>query len=155
MADSIRLRAGLKAGMPRLADREPAFVRDEAALYIGTPEGNRMVAQAGLAERTAALERTAADHAAALAGLREDSDTLAAAQSALSERLGGCLERQSALEQTAAGHTDALTALDKAKLTAVPAAAQPPLPSEPTAAELSAAWAALLSALQAAGLMAR
>ena len=40
MAGSIRLRAGSRASMPRLSDREPAYVRDEQALYIGTPSGN-------------------------------------------------------------------------------------------------------------------
>ena len=40
MADKIQLRAGNKAGMPTLTDREPAYVRDEKALYIGTPDGN-------------------------------------------------------------------------------------------------------------------
>ena len=40
MADSIRIRGGSREGMPRLADRELAYVRDEEALYIGTAEGN-------------------------------------------------------------------------------------------------------------------
>ena len=41
MADTIRLRAGNKDGMPKLADRELAYVRDENALYVGTPTGNK------------------------------------------------------------------------------------------------------------------
>lgn len=40
MADKIQIRAGNKNGMPKLTDREPAYVRDEKALYIGTPSGN-------------------------------------------------------------------------------------------------------------------
>ena len=40
MADKIQIRAGNKSGMPTLTDREPAYVRDEKALYIGTPDGN-------------------------------------------------------------------------------------------------------------------
>ena len=40
MADTIQVRAGNKANMPTLADRELAYVRDEEALYVGTPDGN-------------------------------------------------------------------------------------------------------------------
>lgn len=40
MADKIQIRAGNKAGMPTLTDRELAYVRDEKSLYIGTPAGN-------------------------------------------------------------------------------------------------------------------
>lgn len=40
MADMILLRAGKKAGMPTLLDREIAYVRDEKTLYVGTQEGN-------------------------------------------------------------------------------------------------------------------
>lgn len=43
MADTIQLRAGNKENMPVLRDREPAYVRDENALYVGTPEGNKKV----------------------------------------------------------------------------------------------------------------
>lgn len=41
MADTIQLRAGNKAGMPELLDRELAYVKDEEALYVGTPNGNK------------------------------------------------------------------------------------------------------------------
>lgn len=43
MADKIQIRAGNKSGMPTLTDRELAYVRDENALYIGTPDGNKKV----------------------------------------------------------------------------------------------------------------
>lgn len=43
MADTIMLKGGNKAGMPRLNDREPAYCRDENAFYIGTPDGNKRV----------------------------------------------------------------------------------------------------------------
>ena len=43
MADTIKIRAGNKANMPTLADREIAYVRDEEALYVGTPGGNKKV----------------------------------------------------------------------------------------------------------------
>lgn len=37
MADTIQLRAGDRKGMPELLDREIVFVRDEEAIYVGTP----------------------------------------------------------------------------------------------------------------------
>lgn len=40
MPDSIKLLAGNKNNMPTLPDRMPAYVRDEKAIYVGTPEGN-------------------------------------------------------------------------------------------------------------------
>ena len=43
MADKLQIRAGNKEGVPSLADREIAYVRDENALYIGTPGGNKKV----------------------------------------------------------------------------------------------------------------
>lgn len=39
MADTIQLRAGDRKGMPELLDREIVFVRDEEAIYVGTPDG--------------------------------------------------------------------------------------------------------------------
>ena len=45
MADKILLRAGKKANMPTLADREPAYVTDENAIYVGTPSGNKKVGE--------------------------------------------------------------------------------------------------------------
>ena len=65
--DSIRLRAGNKAGMPQLSHREPAYVWDEQALYVGTPEGNVQVAAAGTAGRVTALETLTAAQGESLA----------------------------------------------------------------------------------------
>ena len=48
MADTIQIRAGNKDSMPVLADREIAYVRDEKALYIGTPQGNVKLCDADL-----------------------------------------------------------------------------------------------------------
>lgn len=45
MADALYLKAGNKAGLPDLQDREMAYVRDENALYIGTPAGNRKIGE--------------------------------------------------------------------------------------------------------------
>lgn len=97
--DVIRLRAGSREGMPRLADREPAYVRDEAALYIGTPEGNVKVADVA--------------------------------------------------------HEGRLQTLEQQKLTAVPAAALPPLPADAAPAAVAETVNRLLTAMQTAGLMQR
>ena len=43
MADKIKLRAGSKAKIPILSEREIGYCTDENALYIGTPEGNKKV----------------------------------------------------------------------------------------------------------------
>ena len=57
MADKIYLRAGNAENMPALADREPAFVRDEKALYIGTPEGNLKLCSADIPQEVEALRK--------------------------------------------------------------------------------------------------
>lgn len=79
MADNIYLRAGNKAKMPELSDREPAYVRDEEALYIGTPDGNKKLCSADTEERVTALEATklSASKAAAQAELDLEADTAA------------------------------------------------------------------------------
>lgn len=68
MADTIQLRAGNKSGMPTLADREVAYVRDENALYTGTPAGNKKIYGDELGRK---LEAT---RAAAVAPLASDAE---------------------------------------------------------------------------------
>lgn len=58
MDDLILLRAGNREGMPTLADRELVYARDENALYIGTPDGNRQV---GGVKKVAAQEHVEPD----------------------------------------------------------------------------------------------
>ena len=86
MADKMFFRAGNKANMPTLADREPAFVRDEKALYIGTENGNLRLVRAGLEDDVASLERAvqnladvklSADAAAAQLPLAADAELAA------------------------------------------------------------------------------
>ena len=86
MADKMFFRAGNKANMPTLADREPAFVRDEKALYIGTENGNLRLVRAGLEDDVASLERAvqnladvklSADAAAAQRPLAADAELAA------------------------------------------------------------------------------
>lgn len=146
MADGIRLRAGLKAGMPRLADREPAFVRDEAALYIGTPEGNVKLAAAGLEGRVDKLEETA----------RTCGETLDAHGEALESAEGILHTQGETLEQLQTAKTaqqEALTRLEREKLTAVPLPSMAALPEDASPADAAAAWNTLLAALKAAGMM--
>ena len=78
MADTIQLRGGNKEGMPALAAREIAYVKDENALYMGTPAGNRKIygeelerkLEATRAATVAALD-TGADLAAVIAKVNE------------------------------------------------------------------------------------
>lgn len=75
MADKIQIRAGNKAGMPTLTDRELAYVRDEKSLYIGTPAGNvDILADKLTATKVAAQSAVAAD---------ADAATIAAALNSL------------------------------------------------------------------------
>ena len=80
MADKIQIRAGNKAGMPTLTDRELAYVRDENALYIGTPEGNKDI-HAELKAAVDAHGKTIAEQQTALNG--KLTATKVAAQSAV------------------------------------------------------------------------
>ena len=86
MADKIQIRAGNKAGMPTLTDRELAYVRDENALYIGTPDGNKNLSgetkQALLELQTALNGKLTATAVEAQTELAADAD-LAAAVSAI------------------------------------------------------------------------
>jgi len=69
MADTIRLRAGRKEGMPALLPREPGYVTDEKALYIGTEQGNVELCRAG---QVGALELVVQGHGEDIEQLQED-----------------------------------------------------------------------------------
>ena len=60
MADTILLRAGNKAHMPTLINREIGYCKDEKALYIGTPTGNVKLGGITEAERTAIINEAVA-----------------------------------------------------------------------------------------------
>ena len=122
MADNIYLPAGRKAGMPNLSDREPAFVRDEKAFYIGTPTGNLKLCEAGtldkvaelvetvegLAEELAALGETGEGQGEALKGIRTELDELAETQQTQAETLEGLTSDVSSHTETLATHTETL-----------------------------------------------
>lgn len=174
MNDPIRLRAGNKEGMPLLSDREPAYVRDEEALYIGTPRGNVQVAAAGTAGRVTALETLTAAQKETLAAhsgtLSAHGERLTAQEEALDthsellESMEGLQQlhsdRLSACGELLDAHTAALAACEKAvgqlhaeKLSAVPAAAQAALPADADLPSVTAACNGLIAALKAAGIM--
>lgn len=86
MADKIQIRAGNKAGMPTLTDRELAYVRDENALYIGTPSGNKDIhAELKTAVSELQKDKLTATKVAAQPAIAEDADaaTIAAAVNSL------------------------------------------------------------------------
>ena len=60
MADTILLRAGNKAHMPTLINREIGYCKDEKALYIGTPTGNVKLGGITEEERTAIINEAVA-----------------------------------------------------------------------------------------------
>lgn len=51
MADKIKLRAGSKAKIPTLAEREMWYCKDENAIYVGTEDGNKKVGGDGVTEQ--------------------------------------------------------------------------------------------------------
>ena len=55
MADLIKIKGG-KGAIPKLQDREPAYSKDEQALYIGTEDGNLRLCGAEDVTRITALE---------------------------------------------------------------------------------------------------
>lgn len=77
MADTIQIRAGNKANMPKLADRELGYVRDEKALYIGTAGGNVKLCDADLEGTVNKLGDT----------VNAQGETLSAQQQALEGKL--------------------------------------------------------------------
>jgi hypothetical protein len=75
MDDLILLRAGNREGMPVLADRELVYARDENALYIGTPDGNRKLTASPAASQAepnaaATLKETVAAYNSLVAALK-------------------------------------------------------------------------------------
>lgn len=72
MADTIQIKAGNKGNMPVLADREIAYVRDEKALHIGTPQGNVKLCDAYLEDTVS--KKLTADKVAAQAALAAEAD---------------------------------------------------------------------------------
>jgi hypothetical protein len=128
MADKIQLRAGNKASMPTLTDREPAYVRDEEAVYIGTPNGNKKLCSAATEGRVTALEQTVATHGTTL----------------------------SAHESTINYHGSAISAQQtilNGKLTAFAVPAQAGVAADADAATIAAALNALIAAMKSSGIM--
>lgn len=133
MADALQIRAGKKTGMPTLAVREPAYVTDEEALYIGTPAGNKRLCRAG-----------------AEADLQAQIEMVAGAVTELDEELAQQQDAFQALELVVQGHEDAL----EEKLTADPLASLSTLDAAADLAAVIAAYNNLIAAMKASGMMA-
>lgn len=59
MNDSVKIKSGVLNGrdvMPNLTENEIAYQREEKALYIGTPDGNVKLCDAGLENRIKVIE---------------------------------------------------------------------------------------------------
>lgn len=124
MADTIQLRAGNKAGMPELLDRELAYVKDEEALYIGTTNGNKKM------------------------GKKLETD-----MSTLQGTVNGYSARIESLESATRTQEEHISDLYTEKLTASVAAAQSALAQDAGLAEVVDAFNALVAAMKDSGLM--
>lgn len=167
MADQIRLRAGERQGMPLLADREPAYVRDEQALYVGSPAGNVKLCAAGTESQVQALEEAAAAQNVRLSELEQAVEEAAAALMLQAGRLEQLETGNGNLQETLKTQQEILTAVQSAqqslqetaaalqseKLSARSAAAVTPPASDADMGAVAVACAAIIAALQAAGLM--
>lgn len=170
MADTIiRLYSGNKANMPRLADREPAYVRDEEALYVGTPAGNVKIG--GETERKVkTLEETVnthgetlTAHGQALATHSEQIQSLQKGQQTLdtlTQEITGMKEVQTAhgekLTQLESGQQSmgqAVSALEENKLTAKKTASMSALAADADLAAVISAYNGLIAALKGSGVM--
>lgn len=169
MSDTIQIRAGNKKGMPTLADREPAYVRDENAFYIGTDSGNKKIG-AELEEFVGSLGRSLAAEgervtnlSLAVESVRSDLNSqgkVVAEQGAALTEHGNTLSQhgETILQQgaTIAEHTAAI-AEQKAglagKLSASPVAAQEGVAADADLATAVAALNALISAMKSSGVM--
>ena len=170
MADNIYLRAGRKAGMPNLADREPAFVRDERALYIGTSTGNLKLCEAGTIDKVVELEESLAELGEAveelegtgtsqgdtLNGLRTELDELKGTVTGQGETQQSHTETLGTHTETLQTHTESLEALQTeltGKLSATAAETLAELTGEEDLAAVISAYNSLIAALKVCGIM--
>lgn len=137
MADTIQLRAGNKSGMPTLSDREIAYVRDEKALYVGTPTGNEKIG-AALENAVASLE----------SAMNTAIGTMSGQMDVIASRTGTLETETAALE----GRTTALEGR-AAALEARKAAAVAPLATDAQLATVITTVNSLIASLKACGLM--
>lgn len=144
MADTIQLRAGNKNSMPVLLDREIAYVRDEKALYVGTPTGNEKIG-AALENAVASLESAMNT---AIETFDGEMDIVLGKTTALEGRATSLEGRANALEGRAAALEGRATALEGRK-----AAAVAPLATDAQLATVITTVNSLIASLKACGLM--
>lgn len=152
MADTIQLRAGNKAGMPELLDRELAYVRDEEALYVGTPTGNKKMGKK-LEDAVSALQSTVSGHSNSIAGLNATVDTLDTDLNTLETTVGTHGSQLGTLQTSVGNLGSAVSTLQIEKLSASKATAQSELAADADLAAVVAAFNALVAAMKASGLM--
>lgn len=149
MADSLQIRGGNKDGIPKLADRELGYCKDENTLYIGTTSGNQKIADAAvfnqitkLQIRTAGVEIKATNLETRATNLETSATNLESKATSLETRASNLEDRATSLE-TEMGN----------KLTASKVAAQADLAADADLAAVISAYNGLLAALRAAGIM--
>ena len=105
MADTLQLRAGRKRNMPTLADRELAYVRDEEALYVGTPEGNVKIgakleqAIEEMSTKAEAMELVMQGHDDTLSDIQEEMQTQGETLTKMQDDIDGKLTANAATAQ--------------------------------------------------------
>lgn len=158
MADTIQLRAGNKASMPVLLDREIAYVRDEKALYVGTPTGNEKMG-ADLENAVASLESAMNT---AIETFDGEMDIILGKTTALEGRATSLEGRATALESSTSTLDGRATALENratalearaAALEGRKAAAVAPLATDAQLAAVITTVNSLIASLKACGLM--
>ena len=162
MSDTIQIRAGNKLGMPTLADREIAYVRNENALYIGTGDGNKRIGEE-LNATVNSLLSSLARYGERLTNLDLFVEELCANQDghrvSIAENSNAIAKHGTAIEaqgKTVAEHSTAIAeqkaALD-GKLSASPVAAQASVAADADLATVVAALNALIAAMKNSGVM--
>lgn len=135
MADSLQIRGGNKDGIPKLADRELGYCKDEKTLHIGTPSGNQKIADAAVFNQITKLQiRTA--------GVEISTTDLKSRATSLENRATDLESRATSIESEIVN-----------KLTASMAAAQADLAADADLTAVISAYNGLLAALRAAGIM--
>lgn len=146
MADNISIRGGDKEGMPTLRDREPAFVQDEKALYIGTPDGNLKLCSAETEGKVNSLEEAIKAHSEEISGIGDDIKRI-------DEELGNIDATIAGISEAMKSINGEIASLSEEKLSASAAASVSTVAADAEAADIAAKLNELISALKISGIM--
>ena len=156
MADKIQIRAGNKSGMPTLTDRELAYVRNEKALYVGTPTGNQKLCSGETEGKVSALEQTVATHGSTISEhgnkLTEHGNKITEHGNKLNEYGNTISEHGNAIKANSDAIKSQQSDLAK-KLTASPVVAQAGIATDADLKTAVAAINALIAAMKSSGVM--